>query len=320
MKKVLRKAGALMMGAVVMMGFTVATSAATDPKQLTVGFSQIGQESGWRDAETFSILNASQEMDVNLKFSDGQQKQENQIKAIRAFIRQKVDVIAIAPVVETGWDTVLKEAKAAKIPVILVDRTAKVSDPSLYATFIGSDFPEEGKNACLEMAKLLNDKGNIVELQGTVGSSACNDRQKGFMDELKNHPNMKVIASQSGDFTRAKGKDVMEAFLKANPNIDAVYAHNDDMLLGAIEAIKDAGKKPGIDIKTVSIDGVKGIFEAMAAGEANVTVECNPLLGPQIFKAAQDLKDGKTVPKWIKSEEGIFRAATAKTDLPKRKY
>lgn len=294
----------------------------SEPKddKLVVGFAQIGQESGWRDAETWSILNAAEELGVDLKFSDGQQKQENQIKAIRSFIQQGVDVIGVAPVVETGWETVFREAKDAGIPIVLVDRMAAVPE-ELYATFIGSDFILEGQNACKEMARLLDGKGNIVELQGTVGASAATDRMKGFAEELKNYPDMKIIASQSGDFTRAKGKEVMEAFLKAYPGeIDGVYGHNDDMVLGAIEAIKDAGLKPGVDIKTVSVDGVKGIFEAMVAGEANVTVECNPLLGPQFFKVCQDLKDGKEVPKWVKSEEGIFRQETAAEDIKTRKY
>ncbi len=305
-------------------GDTKKTEESTEkPKneKLVIGFAQIGQESGWRDAETFSILQEAEKLGVDLKFSDAQQKQENQIKAIRTFIQQGVDVIGVAPVVETGWETVFKEAKDAGIPIILVDRRAAVPE-DLYASFIGSDFILEGNNAADEMAKLLNNKGNIVELQGTVGASAATDRMKGFKDQLAaKYPDMKIIASQTGDFTRAKGKEVMEAFLKAYPGqINGVYGHNDDMVLGAIEAIKDAGLKPGVDIKTVSVDGVKGLFEAMAAGEANVTVECNPLLGPQFFKACQDLKDGKTTEKWIKSEESVYRAETAKDDLPNRKY
>lgn len=295
---------------------------ANEPKNdtLVVGFAQIGQESGWRDAETWSILNEAQNLGVDLKFSDGQQKQENQIKAIRTFIQQGVDVIGVAPVVETGWETVFKEAKAAGIPIVLVDRRAAVPE-DLYATFIGSDFILEGQSAAKEMAALLDKKGNIVELQGTVGASAATDRMTGFGDELKNYPDMKIIASQTGDFTRAKGKEVMEAFLKAYPGeINGVYAHNDDMALGAIEAIKDAGLKPATDIKIVSIDGVRGIFEAMVAGEANVTVECNPQLGPQFFQVCKDLKEGKTVEKWVKSDEGIFRMETAAEDIKVRKY
>ena len=264
---------------------------------------------------------AAKAQGITLKFSDAQQKQENQIKALRSFIAQKVDVIALAPVVESGWDTVLQEAKKAKIPVIIVDRTINVKDESLYATFVGSDFPLEGKNAAIEMAKLLNNTGNIVELQGTVGSSAQVDRLKGFADEIAKYSNIKMLASQSGDFTIAKGKEVMESFLKKYGNkINGLYAHNDDMALGAIQAIEEFGLKPGVDIKIVSIDGVKGIFEAMAAGKANVTVECNPLLGPQIMETAKKLAAGQTVPKWIKSNEGIYRMNQAKKELPNRKY
>lgn len=286
---------------------------------LVVGFAQIGQESGWRDAETNSIKETATELGVDLKFSDAQQKQENQIKAIRTFIEQGVDVIGIAPVVETGWETVFKEAKDAGIPIVLVDRGADVSD-DLYATFIGSDFIEEGKNACIEMARLLDGKGDVVELQGTVGASAATERMEGFAQELANHPDMKIIASQTGDFTRAKGKEVMESFLKSYTDIKGVYAHNDDMALGAIEAIKDAGLKPGEDIKIVSVDGVGDIFQAMVDGEANVTVECNPLLGPQFFDVCQKLKDGQEVEKWVKSDESVYRQETAAEDIKTRVY
>ncbi len=290
-------------------------------EKLVVGFAQIGQESGWRGAETNSInFYAGQHIDeITLHFADAQQKQENQIKAIRSFIQMGVDVIGLAPVVETGWETVLQEAKDAEIPVIFVDRMAAVSD-DLYATFIGSDFVIEGKNAAIEMNRLLNGKGKIVMLEGTVGASAATDRQKGFLDQLANYPGIEVIARQSGDFTRSKGKEVMESFLKSHPEINGAYADNDDMMLGAIEAIKEAGKKPGSEIVTVSVDGVKGIFEAMAMGEANVTVECNPLLGPQLFEAAAKLKAGESVSKWIKSNEGVYRAETAAQDLPTRQY
>jgi len=300
---------------------TAETSGGSD--KLVVGFAQIGQESGWRDAETASIqFYAGQNLDtIELKFADAQQKQENQIKAIKSFIEMKVDVIGLAPVVETGWDAVFTEAKEAGIPIVLVDRMAKV-DEKLYSTFIGSDFILEGKNAAIEMATLLGGEGKIVELEGTVGASAANDRKKGFEDEIAaSYPNIELLESQTGDFTRAKGKEVMESFLKTyGDEIKGVYAHNDDMALGAIEAIKEAGLKPSVDIKVVSIDGVKGIFEAMAAGEANVTVECNPLLGPQFFDVCTQLKAGKTVEKWIKSDESIYRSETAATDLPTRKY
>ncbi|MCR5343099.1 MAG: ABC transporter substrate-binding protein [Butyrivibrio sp.] len=291
-------------------------------EKLVVGFAQIGQESGWRDAETMSIQTYAEEHtdDVELKFADAQQKQENQIKAIKSFIEQDVDVIGLAPVVETGWDQVFAEAQDAGIPIILLDRTADV-DESLYATFIGSDFIEEGKVAAQQMAELIGGKGKIVEIEGTVGASAATDRKTGFDDEIAaNYPDIEIIASQTGDFTRAQGKEVMESFLKSNPDIVGVYCHNDDMALGAIEAIKEAGLKPGEDIVTVSVDGVKGIFEAMVAGEANCTVECNPLLGPLFFETAAKLKNGETVDKWVKSVDGVFTADTAADVIDGRAY
>lgn len=290
-------------------------------KTLVVGFAQIGAESGWRDGETNSIKETAAQLGVDLKFSDGQQKQENQIKALRAFIAQKVDVIGIPPIVTTGFETVLQEAKDAGIPVIFIDRKADVSE-DLYATFIGSDFVLEGQNAAIEMAKLLNNKGNIVELEGTVGAGPAIERKKGFDDEIAaNYPDIKILESQSGDFNLAKGKEVMQAYLKKYPGeIHAVYAHNDQMALGAIQAIEEAGLKPGVDIKIVSIDGEKAIFEAMVAGKANVTIECNPLLGPQFFEAALKIANGEPVDKWIKSNEGIFRQDTAAEELPKRVY
>lgn len=303
------------------------TAPANEPasdKKIVLGFSQIGAESGWRDAETQSIKDTfGNDAQFELKFSDAQQKQENQIKAIRTFISQKVDAIGLAPVVETGWETVLEEAKAANIPVFLLDRTVKVSDESLYTSFIGSDFILEGQNAAKTMMELLGaDKQvNIVELQGTVGASAANDRQQGFQEIVDTNPNYKIIKSQSGDFTRAKGKEVMEAFLKSDgKNIQAVYAHNDDMALGAIQAIEEYGLKPGTDIFIVSVDGIKPAFEAIRDGKLNVTVECNPALGPQLRQAILDYKEGKTLEKWIKSDEDVFFGQKAIDALPNRTY
>lgn len=292
---------------------------------LVMGFSQVGAESEWRTANTASIKAAAKEAGVTLKFADAQQKQENQVKAIRSFIAQKVDVIAFSPVVESGWDTVLKEAKRAGIPVILTDRAVKVSDASLYVTFIGSDFVEEGRKAArwlLERAaKNANGALNIVELQGTVGSAPAIDRKKGFEEVIKANPKLQIIRSQSGEFTRAKGKEVMESFLKQrDKKIDVLYAHNDDMAIGAIQAIEEAGLKPGVDIVIISIDGVRGAFEAMKAGKLNVTVECNPLLGPQLMQLAKDVVAKKPVEKRITVNEGVFTADMAAKELPNRKY
>jgi simple sugar transport system substrate-binding protein len=293
-------------------------------KKIVLGFSQIGAESEWRTANTESIKSAAKEAGIELKFSDAQQKQENQIKAIRSFIAQKVDVIAFSPVVESGWGTVLREAKAAKIPVILTDRAVNEKDDSLWVSFMGSDFMEEGRKAgrwLLENSKGKTGDINIVELQGTVGSAPAIDRKKGFEEIIKADPRFKVIRSQTGDFTRAKGKEVMEAFLKAEgKKINVLYAHNDDMAIGAIQAIEEAGLKPAKDITIISIDAVKGAFEAMIAGKLNVSVECSPLLGPQLMAAVKDLVAGKTLPKRIVTEEGVFPMETAAREFPKRTY
>ena len=287
---------------------------------LVVGFAQIGAESEWRTAETNSILASAEELGVELKFSDAQQQQENQIAAIRSFIAQGVDVIGVAPVVESGWEPVFQEARDAGIPIILVDRGADVPD-ELYATFIGSDFVLEGENACKEMARLLEESGNIVELQGTVGAGPAIDRQAGFASCLEGYENMTMLASQSGNFTRAEGKEVMEAFLQTHGDaIDGVYAHNDDMAIGAIQAIEEYGLTPGVDIKIVSVDGVKGAFEAMVAGQLNCTVECNPLLGPQFFESALALANGEELPRWVKSNEGVYCQDVAAEMLPERQY
>lgn len=297
------------------------TTLAADQK-ITVGFSQIGAESGWRTANTESIKSEAAKRGIVLKFADAQQKQENQIKALRTFVAQGVDVIAFSPVVETGWQPVLEEIKRAKIPVVLTDRAVDVTDKSLYVTFIGSDFIEEGRRAAEWLAKASNGKANIAELVGTPGSAPAIDRKKGFEEVMAKYPGMKIIKSQSGNFTRAQGKEVMEAFLKSPDakEITALFAHNDDMALGAIQAMEEAGVKPGKDILIVSIDGVKGAFEAMAAGKLNCTVECNPLIGPQLFDAVEAIKAGKPLPKRIQVKEGVFDQSQAAAELPNRKY
>lgn len=293
-------------------------------KALTVGFSQIGAESSWRTAETESIRSEAARRRVDLKFSDAQQKQENQIKAVRAFIAQSVDAIILAPVVESGWEPVLREAKRAGIPVILVDRGVRVTDDSLYTTLIASDFVAEGRMAGEWLAKKLGGKGAVVELQGTPGAAPAIDRKKGFEEALAVSPGLRITRSQSGDFTRAKGKEVMEAFLKAaqgeGTKIDAVYAHNDDMALGAIQAIEEAGLKPGRDIVLVSIDGVKPAFEAMVAGKLSCTVECNPLLGPAAFDAVEQAVAGKPMPKKTVVKDALFDQSVARDVIASRKY
>jgi galactofuranose transport system substrate-binding protein len=287
---------------------------------ITVGFAQVGAESGWRTANTTSVQEAAKAAGIDLKFSDAQQKQENQIKAIRSYIQQKVDVIAFSPVVETGWDTVLLEARRAKIPVILTDRAIDSDDTSLYTTFLGSDFVDEGHKAGKWLVDNTDGPVNVVELQGTTGAAPAIDRKEGFADEIKARPDIRVVASQTGDFTRSGGKQVMEAFLKSQPDIDVVYAHNDDMGLGAIEAIKAAGRKPGADIKIITVDAVKDGMTALANGEINFIVECNPLLGPKLMELVKKVAAGEDVPERVVTEETTFDQQQAKAALPDRKY
>ncbi|MBE3012627.1 ABC transporter substrate-binding protein [Microbispora sp. NEAU-D428] len=294
-----------------------------DDGKIVMGFAQVGAESGWRTANTKDIQESAKAAGIELKFSDAQQKQENQIKAIRSYIQQKVDVIAFSPVVESGWDTVLKEAQNAKIPVILTDRAVDSKDTSLYKTFLGSDFVEEGKKAgqwLVDQYKDSKDDVNIVQLEGTTGSAPANDRKAGFQQVISADPKFKVIASQSGDFTRAKGKEVMEAFLKSNPKIDVLYAHNDDMGLGAIEAIEGAGKVPGKDIKIITVDAVHDGMQALADGKINYIVECSPLLGTQLMDLAKKVVKGEQVPQRVVTEETTFTQEQAKEALPNRKY
>ncbi|GHF98034.1 ABC transporter substrate-binding protein [Streptomyces hydrogenans] len=304
-------------------GTTGGTGKGSSDGKLVLGFAQVGAESGWRTANTKSVREAADKAGITLKFSDAQQKQENQIKAIRTFIQQKVDVIAFSPVVESGWDTVLKEAKNAGIPVILTDRAVDSQDTSLYQTFLGSDFVKEGQEAGKWLVKEYegtSDPVNVVELQGTTGSAPANDRKAGFAEVVKGEPKFKVVASQTGDFTRAKGKEVMQAFLKSHEDIDVLYAHNDDMALGAIQAIEEAGKKPGTDIKVISVDGIKDAFVAMQEKKINVVVECNPLLGDQLMELAKKVAAGESVPRRVEVKEGVFTQDQAAAALPGRQY
>jgi ABC-type sugar transport system substrate-binding protein len=304
-------------------GTQAASTGGGADKKIVMGFAQVGAESGWRTANTKSVQESAKTAGIDLKFSDAQQKQENQIKAIRSYIQQKVDVIAFSPVVESGWDTVLKEAKDAKIPVILTDRAVDSADKSLYKTFLGSDFVLEGKKAgewLVGESKSATDTVNIVEIQGTTGSAPANDRKQGFEEAIKANPKLKIIASQSGDFTRSGGKQVMEAFLKNNADIDVVFAHNDDEGLGAIEAIEAAGKVPGKDIKIITIDAVKDGMTALSAGKINYIVECSPLLGTQLMDLTKKVLAGETVPERVVTEETTFTQEQATKALPTRQY
>jgi len=304
-------------------GSTAATPAGDIPdlSAYTIGFAQVGAESGWRTANTKSIQSSADAAGVKLVFTDAQGKQEAQVESIRGFIEQKVDLIAFSPVVETGWDAVLGEAKAAGIPVILTDRAIDSQEPDLYKTFLGSDFVLEGEKAGdwvnTEFADA--DSVKIVEIQGTTGSAPALDRAEGFRNKVTD-PKFDIIASQTGDFTREGGKKVMEAFLQANPEIDLVYAHNDDMGLGAIEAIEAAGLVPGKDIKIVTVDAVHDGMQALADGKINFIVECSPLLGKQLVDIIKTLNDGGSVEPRIITEETTFNQEQAIEALPDRQY
>ncbi|PGY13218.1 LacI family transcriptional regulator [Bacillus sp. AFS031507] len=299
-----------------------------EPKKLKnhiiLGFVQVGKESSWRAANSSSIKKAAQDFDIDLKFKNANQSIDNQIEAIRNFIKERVDVIAFSPVVQTGYEEVLREAKRAGIPVILTDRELDFNDDSLWLTSIGSDFQEEGRRAArwlLGFTKGVKKDINIVELQGTQGSSPAVYRKKGFEELLKNNTNYHIIASQSADFTKEAGKRVMKEMLERyGDKIQVVYSHNDDMALGAIEAIEEAGKRPGKDILIISVDATKEAFNALFSGKLNLTVECNPLLGPELMKVILDYQEGKEIPVKIVTKEGIFSQDNAKREFINRAY
>lgn len=288
-----------------------------------LGFSQVGSESVWRQTNTQSIREAAQKANIDLIFDPGDQTQERQIRAIRSFIYQKVDMIAFSPVVEEGWDEVLGEARAAGIPVVLSDRKLTTTDPSLWYTYIGSDFEEEGRRAAqwLRNRFLAGERVPILEIRGTEGSSPTVDRGRGFREVLGTDPRFPVVASLASDFTRAGGRKAIQEFLSTpHPVFRVLFAHNDDMALGAIQALKAGGLRPGIDVTVVSVDAIREAFEAMVKGELACTVECTPLLGPQLMKIVGDYLKGKTLPWQYISSEEVFPAETARVTLPTRLY
>jgi len=303
--------------------FAFASCERTADDRLVVGFAQIGSESGWRAAETRVAQEEAKTRGIDLRISDAQQRQENQIRAIRTYISQGVDAILLAPVVSTGWDSVLAEAKAANIPVVLLDRRIETADQSLYLSAVASDAVEEGRVAARWLAKTVADKPcNIIELQGTVGASVANDRKAGFAEIVAQHPSMHIVRSQSGDFTRSRAKEVMESMIRAEggKGICAVYAHNDDMMIGAIQAMTEAGLKPGTDILTVSIDSVPDIFRAMADKQANATVELTPnMAGPAFDLLTAYLQKKAVPPKWVQTPSTLYLPDTAEAEYQARK-
>lgn len=317
----LRVAAAFLGAAFVLLAGTVPAAAADARKPIVVGFAQTGAESAWRTANTESMKSEAAKRGIELKFADGQSKQENQIRAIRSFVTQGVDAIVLAPIVETGWDNALREAKRAHIPVVIMDRKVKTTDESLYVTFIGSDFYQEGAMVADWLAKNAGGRTKIVELQGEPGSAAANERRRAFADGMKNYPAFKIIDSQTGNFRRSEGKQVMEALIKKHgKEIEILYAHNDDMALGAIQAIEEAGLKPGKDILIVTIDAIKEAIQAVVDGKINCTVECNPLFGPKIYGTIEKILNKETVEKQMYNKDELFDATNAAAALPTRQY
>ncbi len=283
--------------------------------RIVIGVSQLGSESGWRTANTESVQRAfTKQNGYFMIFSNARQKQENQIKAIRNFISQRVDYIVLAPVVESGWETVLQEAKEAGIPVIVMDRSVSVEDESLYVTLVGTDSVEEGKKAGrwleehLKERRMADEDINIVVLKGTEGASAQIGRTVGFSMIAGEHDNWHILEQEYADFTIYKGKEVMAYFLEKYDDIDVVVSQNDDMTFGAIEAIRESGRTVGVggDITIISFDAVYEALEMVAEGTINVDIECNPDQGEYISEVIRMLENGQEVEKRYYVEEDVY--------------
>ena len=279
-----------------------------------VGFAQTESNNPWRIAQTRSMQEEAKKRGWQLLYTDAAGSAAKQVADVNSMIAQKVDAIFLAPREEKPLIPAVMAAKRAGIPVILLDRSV---DPSLakpgedYITFIGSDFIEEGRRAGEWLTKTMNGKANIIELQGTTGSSPANDRRTGFANFIKNHPEMKIVASQSGDFARDKGRQVAETLLQSNPTANAIYAHNDEMAIGAIAALEAAGKKPGQDVTIVSIDGTRDALQAIIDGKMGATVECSPFFGPAAFDTLVRYANGETIPPKIINEDRFFDKTNA---------
>ncbi|WP_433936195.1 ABC transporter substrate-binding protein [Sorangium cellulosum] len=290
------------------------------PSEIVVGFSQTGAESSWRVAHSKSIQEEAEKRRIQLLFADGQNVHNNQVNAVNGFITKGVDIIVIAPQESLGWKPTLKEAKRAGIPVVLTSRGVD-ADEDLYETVLVADFVWEGRQAGEWLAKQTNGTARIIELVGTPAADVATMRKAGFAEAIAKHPDMKIIASQSGDFTRTKGKAVMETLLSAHKGeINAVYAHNDDMALGAIQAIEAAGLKPGKDILVVSIDAVKPAFEAMIEGKLNATIECSAVHGPLLLDTIEKIARGEKVPKRTIVPGKVFERDQAAALISSRPY
>lgn len=283
-----------------------------DNASIVVGFSQLGAESSWRIANTASMEQAAKDYGYSLMMENANQKQEKQIDAIRSFIAYRVDVIVFSPIVETDWDNVLTEAKNAGIPVILMDRMIETQDDSLYTAYIGADFYAEGRRAgeyLIRKADAMNAEHlNIVEICGTTDSTPMRDRQRGFMDMIRDDPRFTVIDSVDGDFLRSKGEECMRQLLQqyGKDGIDVIYSHNDSMTLGVLDVLEKEGIKPGKDILLITVDGENEAVDALKAGKINCVVQCTPHLGPSVMKLVGDLKAGKELSKVNHPDEDAF--------------
>ncbi len=316
----------LILAAAILQG-SCAPSAQTsaDPPGNTVllGYAQLGSESAWRIGNSQSIKDAAKNAGIQLMFENAEQSQEKQIKAIRSFIAYQVDVIAFSPIVEDGWDNVLREAKEAGIPVLLVDRYINTADESLYIGFVGSDFYEEGRSAGTFLKKRAQgmDSVKIVEIAGTEDSSPMRQRGLGFRDVLGEDSAYDILETISGDFLRSKGKECMEYLLQKHPHIDVLYSHNDAMTLGAIEAIETAGYVPGKDILIITVDGEQKAIDLLKAGKINCVVECTPMLGDIVMELTKKLAAGEKIDRISHSKERVFSEFDTDLDsLPERGY
>ena len=275
-----------------------------------LGFSQLGRESAWRMGNSRDIQEAAERAGVQLMYDNAQQEQENQINAIRSFIAYQVDVIAFAPIVEQGWDTVLQEARDAGIPVLLTDRFIVTEDPSLYVGYVGADFLAEGRKAGAFMVEKADREGledlKIVELSGTLSSTPMQQRSSGFREMIEGDERFHILETVSGDFLRSKGKECMQALLARHAEIDVLFSHNDSMTLGAIEAIEEAGLRPGEDIIIITVDGEQAAIDLLQEGKINCVVECTPMLGDIIMDLTKKLAAGEDIPSVTHPQEDVF--------------
>ena len=301
---------------------------AQQPKKIEgiirVGYAQVGTESGWRLANNESIRKAARNLDIDLTMIDADNDQQAQLEAVRQFIRDDMDVIAISPITGEGWDEVLQEAKAAGIPVLLSDRMINVKQDDLFRTFIGADFVEEGRRAARWMVKHMPVKDgqvNILEIQGSPGASPTIERKRGFEQIIRENSGYRIVYSQNGEYTREGGRAVIEQYVSNRRwDVDVIFSHNDDMALGAIQALEEAGIQPGRDVKIISVDGIGEALDALQKGKINCVVECSPLLGPQLMKAVTDLMQGKELPLRFITDEQVFTQTTPPEKMKNRAY